>query len=70
MLVSFALMVLSSIMASWGDLVGLFTATYSSADSAILADAQKDVHTLMGLNIGYFWMLSNCFASAAYVSPR
>jgi len=66
MLVSFGMMVLSSIIASWTDIVGVFTATYGAADSAILAEA-KTVNTLLGLNIGYFWMIANCFASAAYL---
>lgn len=66
MLVAFGMMVFSSIIASWTDIVGMFTATYGAADSAILAEA-KPINTLMGLNIGYFWMLANCFASAAYV---
>lgn len=69
MLVSFGMMVLSSIIASWSDIIGIFTATYGAADSVVVAEAKGPVYTMMGLNIGYFWMLANCFASAAYVSP-
>lgn len=67
MLVSFGMMVLSSIIASWSDIIGIFTATYGAADSVVVAEAKGPVYTMMGLNIGYFWMLANCFASAAYV---
>lgn len=65
MMVSFALMVLSSVMASWTDIAGMFTPTNGAADSAIISDAP--VTKLLGLNIGYFWMFANCFASAAYL---
>ncbi|KAH8553613.1 triose-phosphate transporter family-domain-containing protein [Umbelopsis sp. PMI_123] len=51
MLVSFVLMVLSSIIAGWADV------------SATLAELVKLDTTI----IGYIWMAANCFSSAAFV---
>lgn len=68
MLVSFALMIISSIIASWGDITAIFAPTNGAADSAILADTKPSYAMLGGFNIGYFWMLLNCLASAGYVS--
>jgi GDP-mannose transporter len=67
MLVSFALMVLSSGMASWSDFANILTATFGAADSTLVADAKPPSGALSGFNIGYFWMIANCFSSAGYV---
>jgi GDP-mannose transporter len=67
MLVSFALMVLSSGMASWSDFADILAATFGAADSALIADAKSPAGALSGFNIGYFWMIANCFSSAGYV---
>ena len=55
---SFGLMVLSSVVAAWADILHALT-------SHAVADASKDA--VSTLNTGYFWMALNCFASAAYV---
>lgn len=68
MLVSFALMVISSGMASWSDFAKVLATTFGAADSAIVADAKSPGGgALSGFNIGYFWMILNCFASAGYL---
>ena len=65
---AFALMVISSGMASWSDLAGILSTTFGSADSALVADAKSPGGgALSGFNIGYFWMIANCFSSAGYV---
>ncbi|KAI8990316.1 hypothetical protein BDB01DRAFT_859003 [Pilobolus umbonatus] len=51
MLVSFGLMVLSSVIAGWSD----------------VNDALTQITDLDTTFIGYFWMASNCIASAAFV---
>ncbi|KAJ2960263.1 hypothetical protein NQZ79_g4426 [Umbelopsis isabellina] len=51
MLVSFILMVLSSVIAGWADI------------STTLSELVQLDHTI----IGYVWMASNCFSSAAFV---
>jgi GDP-mannose transporter len=68
MLISFLLMVVSSGVASWGDLAAILATTFGSADSAVVSDAKNVSSMLSGFNIGYFWMIANCFASAGYVS--
>lgn len=69
MLVAFGLMVLSSGMASWSDFAAILATTFGSADSALVADAKAPGGgALSGFNIGYFWMIANCFSSAGYVS--
>jgi len=62
--VSFALMVISSGIASWSDLTSIFAATFGGADSAL---RKTTAGSLSGFNIGYFWMIANCFSSAGYV---
>lgn len=47
---SFLLMVLSSVLATYGD-----------------SAATKTADDMYSLYLGYFWMLTNCFASAAFV---
>ncbi|KAF9976624.1 GDP-mannose transporter into the lumen of the Golgi [Actinomortierella ambigua] len=51
MLLSFGLMVLSSIIAGWSD-IGV---------------PKESLYDLAGYNIGYIWMCLNCLASAGYV---
>ena len=65
-LVSFALMVGSSIIAGWADI----SSAWSAADAIDQTTGLELVAhpTIGGVNVGYFWMALNCFASAAYVS--
>ena len=57
-LFSFGLMVLSSVIAAWGDIQhALATHGYTEAASAQIST----------LNAGYMWMMVNCLCSAAYV---
>lgn len=53
-LLSFGLMVLSSVIAAWADIQHALTGTSSS----------EQISTL---NAGYAWMMMNCFCSAAYL---
>lgn len=57
-LASFVLMVMSSIIAAWSD---ISSAIQSHSGGAVAAEAVST------LNVGYLWMFSNCFASAAFV---
>ncbi|KAG0317267.1 GDP-mannose transporter into the lumen of the Golgi [Linnemannia gamsii] len=57
MLLSFAVMVLSSVIAGWSDIKVHSLASSTSALSAELSS----------YNPGYLWMAANCFSSAAYV---
>ncbi|KAG5359813.1 GDP-mannose transporter [Yarrowia sp. C11] len=57
-LASFMLMVLSSVIAAWSDISGALAASEAGVAATTAVTA---------INIGYFWMLSNCFASAAFV---
>lgn len=65
--ISFVFMVLSSVVAAWAD-VKSAPATHKAPpelDNPLAApDYMSAVRTL---NVGYFWMLFNCLASAAYV---
>jgi GDP-mannose transporter len=57
-LLSFGLMVLSSIVSAWADISAALTGvgpTHATATS------------LASLNAGYIWMLLNCLSSATYV---
>ena len=65
-LVSFALMVGSSIIAAWSDIRHAVTST-PVLDPITGLDIAAPAHTLAGVNIGYIWMALNCVASAAYV---
>lgn len=60
-LLSFGLMVFSSIIAAWADISHALSA---HAGDSTTGDAADKVATL---NAGYIWMLINCFCSAAYV---
>lgn len=57
-LLSFGLMVLSSIVAAWADIQSAIAGDFGTGDSA---DAMST------LNSGYAWMGLNVFCSAAYV---
>ncbi|KAI0704369.1 UDP-galactose transporter [Cytidiella melzeri] len=63
-LVSFFFMVFSSVVAAWADI----------SEALVLGDpavseglAWNITGVVRNLNVGYFWMLLNCLASAAYV---
>lgn len=60
-LLSFGLMVFSSIVAAWAD---ISHALSSHSGDSTTGEAADKVATL---NAGYVWMLINCFCSAAYV---
>lgn len=59
-LLSFGLMVLSSVVAAWADIQHAL-ANYGGGEST---EASDKISTL---NAGYMWMLLNCFCSATYV---
>lgn len=58
-LLSFALMVLSSVVAAWADI--------SAAIASYGHDGEQTAEVLSTLNAGYLWMFVNCLASASYV---
>jgi len=60
-LLSFGLMVVSSVIAAWADIQHALNAY--SGDSNTGETSEK----LATLNAGYIWMMLNCFCSAAYV---
>ena len=60
-LVSFGLMVLSSVIAAWADIQH---ALENYSGDAQVGEAAEKISTL---NAGYMWMLFNCFCSAAFV---
>ncbi|KAF8518030.1 UDP-galactose transporter [Hysterangium stoloniferum] len=65
-LVSFILMVISSIIAAWSDITHALSAynVWSNATVPVLHGAP----TVVGhLNSGYLWMLTNCLVTAGYV---
>jgi GDP-mannose transporter len=58
------LQVLSSVIAAWADI----SDTLAAGDPAVSQGISWSVTGVVrNLNIGYFWMLVNCLASAAYV---
>nr|OQO24672.1 GDP-mannose transporter 1 [Rachicladosporium sp. CCFEE 5018] len=59
-LLSFGLMVVSSLIAAWADIQHALT----GSGEALTGEAAEKLSTL---NAGYLWMLCNCFCSAAYV---
>ncbi|KAF2142842.1 uncharacterized protein K452DRAFT_269329 [Aplosporella prunicola CBS 121167] len=59
-LLSFGLMVLSSVIAAWADIQHALVNYGGSAST----EASDKISTL---NAGYMWMLFNCFCSATYV---
>ncbi|WVF65396.1 GDP-mannose transporter 1 [Kwoniella sp. CBS 6097] len=66
-LVSFALMVGSSIIAAWADISAAFTNPPELDPTTGLEVVAGPISTIGGLNAGYVWMAANCLASAAYV---
>jgi GDP-mannose transporter len=58
-LLSFGLIVLSSVIAAWSDVQHALATHGKSNDKATEA--------ISTLNAGYIWMMLNCFCSAAYV---
>lgn len=68
-MVSFILMVLSSILAAWADVNNVAQKLGDSLPvTAVMAiDMEFVSDTFRKLNMGYFWMLLNCLTSAAYV---
>ncbi|KAI5365124.1 putative GDP-mannose transporter Vrg4 [Septoria linicola] len=60
-LLSFGLMVLSSIIAAWADITH---ALASHSGTAVTGEAAEKIATL---NAGYLWMAFNCVCSAGYV---
>jgi GDP-mannose transporter len=58
-LLSFGLMVLSSIVSAWAD-ISAAIGNYSSAPHETATE-------LASLNAGYIWMLLNCLSSATFV---
>jgi len=72
MLVSFILMVLSSVIAAWSDIsstISSLTGAWNGTVPAAVLSNEFSKSFTGSLNIGYFWMFSNCLASAAYVCP-
>jgi GDP-mannose transporter len=61
MLLSFGLMVLSSVIAAWADIQH---ALASFAGDSTSGEAAEKIATL---NAGYIWMLLNCICSAAFL---
>ena len=59
-LLSFGLMVLSSVVAAWADIKHVL----DSHGSAAGATASTELATL---NAGYLWMMLNCLSTAAYL---
>jgi GDP-mannose transporter len=57
-LLSFGLMVVSSVVAAWADI------SHALGSHTSTAKASTDIATL---NSGYIWMLVNCLSTAAYV---
>jgi len=66
-LMSFVLMVLSSIVAAWTDVNSVSDAAVESAGASFGIGLELLSSLVQKLNIGYVWMLLNCLASAAYV---
>lgn len=68
-LASFGLMVGSSVIAAWSDISNaLASGAVDALDPITGAEVPLPPTTVMSaLNIGYVWMMLNCFFSAAYV---
>ena len=60
-LLSFGLMVLSSVIAAWADIQHALT---SYGGDSLSGEAAEKISTL---NAGYMWMLLNCFCSASFL---
>ncbi|EJU03841.1 UDP-galactose transporter [Dacryopinax primogenitus] len=71
-LVSFFLMVLSSIIAAWSDItntINALTGVWSPIDQTSGTPLPEGIAAVgsVPVNLGYLWMFLNCLASAAYV---
>ncbi|KAJ7074903.1 hypothetical protein B0H15DRAFT_868505 [Mycena belliarum] len=66
--VSFVFMVISSVIAAWTDVAGALVDSMPTGSASISTTSLQAVKGVVSnLNIGYFWMLINCLASAGYV---
>ncbi|KAK7961671.1 GDP-mannose transporter [Apiospora aurea] len=66
-LLSFALMVLSSVVAAWADIQSVVASAHRDDDDDVGMGMESDVAVTMStLNAGYFWMGLNIFCAAAY----
>jgi len=66
--ISFILMVISSVIAAWADVTSVFAGSVPANSSGIALDSLQNIAgAVRALNVGYFWMMLNCFTSAAYV---
>lgn len=63
-LISFGLMVLSSLLAAWTDISSAIS-TIGTAPPG--TDSSSAAAKLGNLNAGYLWMMVNCITSASYV---
>ncbi|TBU30717.1 hypothetical protein BD309DRAFT_947967 [Dichomitus squalens] len=66
-LVSFILMVISSVIAAWADINNALTASDPASTAGAIAGLSSVGGIVRQLNVGYFWMFLNCGTSAAYV---
>ncbi|PPQ65755.1 hypothetical protein CVT26_000356 [Gymnopilus dilepis] len=65
---SFVLMVISSIIAAWSDVTSGVSSSLPDLSTGVSLELIHSVAgAVRGLNVGYFWMLTNCLTSAAYV---
>jgi len=66
--ISFIFMVISSVIAAWSDVASALAESIPAVSTGVSAGTlQSLLSTVRGINVGYFWMLLNCLASAAYV---
>ncbi|KAI9461459.1 hypothetical protein HD554DRAFT_2129858 [Boletus coccyginus] len=68
-MISFLLMILSSILAAWMDVSNMAGAAgdIPPASATIGIDLELVSGAIKKLHVGYLWMLLNCLASAGYV---
>jgi len=67
-LVSFFLMVFSSIIAAWSDIsLGFESINASWPDSLSSIGSSVSVKSVIARNVGYVWMMFNCLTTAGYV---
>ena len=60
---------ISSVIAAWADVSSVLSGSLPAVSTGVsLNSLQNLAGAVLGLNIGYLWMLLNCVASAAYVS--
>lgn len=62
-LISFGLMVISSLIAAWSDI----SAAIAQFGDAPAGESGNAAAKLGNLNAGYLWMMVNCLTSASYV---